>query len=226
MLDKYEKRRRVRAVDRALVSFGSIGATVLLFLLLPIINKIAGGEKTDTIVTPFDQIELEAEDDPVEEEQPEEEEEEEPEPEPELDESEPEPFDLSMLEQAVNAEVAGAAFGGDFTIDLSRITGKGGGGVDELFSAAELDGKPQATSQPPPSLSKAEKKATPGKVFVIFIVDKSGRVQSPKVQKSSSPALNPAAIRTVKKWRFKPGTRKGEPVSFRMRAPITFPKQQ
>ena len=60
---------------------------------------------------------------------------------------------------------------------------------------------------------------------MFFVVDKTGRVQSPKVQKSRNPELDQAALSTIKTLRFKPGTRKGEPVSFRMRAPITFPKK-
>jgi len=34
------------------------------------------------------------------------------------------------------------------------------------------------------------------------------------------------AINCVKSWKFEPGKRNGEPVRFRMMAPITFPKKK
>ena len=43
---------------------------------------------------------------------------------------------------------------------------------------------------------------------------------------SSNPALNAAALRSVKKWRYQPGTSKGKPVTTRSRASIEFPKQR
>ena len=62
-------------------------------------------------------------------------------------------------------------------------------------------------------------------LVVICIVDSKGRVQNPKVQSSSNPALEAAAMRSVKKWRYQPGTRKGQPVATRARVVIDFPKQ-
>ena len=61
-------------------------------------------------------------------------------------------------------------------------------------------------------------------MVLIFIVNERGRVERPIVQKSSNPAFERAALDAIKKWRFEPGKRKGEAVSFRMRVPITFPK--
>ena len=59
---------------------------------------------------------------------------------------------------------------------------------------------------------------------MLFVVDQDGRVDSPRVQKSTNPEFDRAALKAVKQWKFEPGKRNGEPVRFRMRVPITFPK--
>ncbi|MBZ0258769.1 energy transducer TonB, partial [bacterium] len=51
-----------------------------------------------------------------------------------------------------------------------------------------------------------------------------GQVENPIVQKSTDPIFENPALSAVKKWKFEPGKRNGEPVRFRMRVPITFPK--
>jgi protein TonB len=51
-------------------------------------------------------------------------------------------------------------------------------------------------------------------------------VENPLVQSSSNPAFEAPALAAVKQWKFEPGKRNGEPVRFRMRVPITFPKKK
>jgi len=46
------------------------------------------------------------------------------------------------------------------------------------------------------------------------------------VQNSTDPIFEGPALAAIKQWKFEPGKRKGEPVRFRMRVPITFPKGQ
>jgi len=57
---------------------------------------------------------------------------------------------------------------------------------------------------------------------LIFVVDTKGRVTNPKIERSSDVAFEQPALEAVKQWRFEPGTRNGEKVSFKMRVPITF----
>jgi protein TonB len=45
------------------------------------------------------------------------------------------------------------------------------------------------------------------------------------VQSSDDPIFERPALAAIKQWRFEPARRKGEPVSFRLRQKITFPKQ-
>jgi len=60
---------------------------------------------------------------------------------------------------------------------------------------------------------------------VLFVVNERGHVENPIIQKSTDPVFERPALNAVKQWRFEPGKRNGEPVRFRMRIPITFPKQ-
>ena len=55
------------------------------------------------------------------------------------------------------------------------------------------------------------------------MVDQDGRVDAPRVQRSTNPEFDRAALNAVKQWKFEPGKRNGQ-VRFRMRVPITFPK--
>jgi TonB family protein len=140
---------------------------------------------------------------------------------------------MSDLESALNG--AGGGGGGDFggaggssLTSGGRIGGTGigggeGGGLDDILSAAELDQRPrpifQATPQYPLELRKQKVQGT---VNVVFFVDKDGKVLNPQVETSSHPAFERPALEAVRQWRFDPGTRKGEKVSFKMRVPISF----
>jgi protein TonB len=210
-------------VHRVLVAVGATGSTLGLFLVLPLMKSIAKPPPTDLVVQSFQTAELAPPPPP-----PEEEPEEEPEPEDEpleLAEEAP-PLDLAQLELAL-----GDAFGGEGALGaelVAKLTTVGAAGraedVDALFSLADLDQEPRVLHQPSPVLDAPARKKTPGSVTVLFVVDQRGRVESPVVQKSSDPALERAALNAVKQWKFEPGKRNGEPVRFRMRVPITFPK--
>lgn len=200
---------------------GAAGITLTFFLVLPIIQAIGGSPTDRRDLIPVDTGQLEPPPPPP----PEEQEEEEPEPEEEPPELEQDvtPLSLDQLEVAMNPGIGSGWLAGDFTIDLSNVAGKGGD-VDALFSLADLDQKPRAIYRPQPVLTEAIRRKAPGTVYVIFEVDANGRVQNPKIQRSPDPVFDRAAITAVKKWKFEPGKRKGEPVRFRMRVPITFPK--
>jgi TonB family protein len=132
------------------------------------------------------------------------------------------PLDLSQLELALNPG-DGAGLLGDFVNQLNPLTSSGAE-VDALFSMADLDQKPRVLYQPGPVLNKQIRQQAPGTVYIIFIVDQRGRVENPIVQKSSDPVFERSALAAVKQWKFEPGKRNGQPVRFRMRVPITFPK--
>jgi protein TonB len=148
---------------------------------------------------------------------------------PELKEA-PAPLDLAQLELALNPGLSDGG-AGDF---LSRAPSALSSGqaaamaetaADQIFALEDLDQAPRAVFQPAPEYPAALRKLKQdGTVYVLFMVDQAGRVESPIVQKSTNALFEPAALQAVKRWRFEPGKRNGQPVVFRMRVPITFKK--
>lgn len=138
---------------------------------------------------------------------------------------------LSAIEAALNG---GGSGGGDFAEALSfgsggRIggTGKAGGSdekIDEAFSLTEIDQKPRAIFQASPTFpAEMRGKKVEGLVSVIFVVDANGKVDNPRVEKSSHKSFETPAIAAVRKWKFEPGLRGGERVASKMRVSIRFP---
>jgi protein TonB len=212
-----------RLWHRAVVIVGSVALTLAFFLVLPLFQSIAQAPVTDLVVQGLDTTQLPPPPPP-----PEEQPEEEPEPEekpPELAEEAP-PLDLSQIELALNPTLGDGWFGPDTAVNLGALARSGGSGgeVAELFSLADLDQKPRVLYQPGPVLDASTRKKTPGSVTIVFVVDPRGKVENPVVQKSSDPALEGPALSAVRQWRFEPGKKNGQPVRFRMRVPITFPK--
>jgi protein TonB len=207
-------------VHRLMVSLGAGGLTLLFFLVLPLMQSLQQPPDTDLIVQAMDTAVLEAPPPPVEEE-PEEEPEQEEEP-PELIEEAP-PLDLSQLELALNPTFADGLAEGDFAVKLNSTIGEAGN-VDSLFSITDLDQKPRVMFQPSPVLTPEIRKKAPGSVSIVFVVDQQGKVENPVVQHSTDPAFEKPALAAVKQWKFEAGRRDGQPVRFRMRVPITFPK--
>jgi periplasmic protein TonB len=202
------------------MAVGAVVMTLALFLVLPIMQTLSKPPTTDLMVQAVDTAELEAPPPPVEE-QPQEE----PEPEeapPELNDEAP-PLTLDQLTLALDPGFSDGWMQGDFAVKLNTI-GADQKDVDALFSIADLDQKPRVIYQPGPMLTTETRKNAPGTVYVIFVVDQQGRVQNPTVQKSSSPIFEKPALDAIKKWKFEPGKRNGQPVRFRMRVPFTFPK--
>jgi len=203
------------------VSTGSAVMTAAVFFVLPLIQAIAKSPTADLELQTLDTASLPPPPPPPPEEEPEEEPEPEEQP-PELVED-TQPLDLSQLELALEPGFGDGWMGADFALELSSVTGSSQE-VDALFSMADLDQQPRVVYQPGPILDKQVRKAAPGTVYVLFVVNRDGRVEEPVVQSASDPVFERPALAAVKKWKFEPGVRNGEPVRFRMRVPITFPK--
>jgi len=197
-----------------------LGLVFAIFMLLPILQVITQPPAKDLTIRTVDVANVPPPPPPpMEEEQPPEPEEPPPPP-PAVDTA---PLDLSQLELALNPGDGGLG-GGDFAVNLAGVAGNSEE-VDAIFSLSDLDQKPRVVYQPapiyPPELAR---KNMQGTVYILFIVDKTGRTRDLKVQKSTHPAFNNPALKAVKQWKFEPGKRKGKPVQFRMRVPITFQK--
>ena len=121
----------------------------------------------------------------------------------------------------------GGGAGGDFAVSLPVGGGAGSeeDAADSLFSLSDLDQKPRIIYDAQPQFPPALKKLAPATVYIVFIVDQRGRVENPMVQSSTDSSFDAPALAAVRQWKFEPGKRNGEPVRFRMRVPITFPKQ-
>ena len=137
---------------------------------------------------------------------------------------------LSAIEAALSGQAIG---GGDFAESLSfasggRIGGTGkAGALDDkaegAFSLDEIDQKPRPIFQGAPIFpSEMRGKKVEGVVTVIFVVDSSGKVVDPRVEKSSHPAFEKPALDAVKQWKFEPAIKGGQRVGCKMRVPIRF----
>lgn len=198
----------------------SLVVTLAFFMLLPVLQVITTPPSKDLTIRSVDVANVPPPPPPPMEEEQKPEPEDEPPPPPAID---AEPLDLAQLELALNPGGAGG-FGGDFAINLGNMA-TGGEEVDAIFSLSDLDQKPRVVYQPAPIYpSELSKKKMEGTVYVLFVVDKDGRVKDPVVQKSTHPAFNNPALKAVRQWKFEPGKRQGKGVQFRMRVPITFQK--
>lgn len=199
---------------------GALGLTLAFFMVLPLMQTLTKPPVQDLVAMDTDVSELEPPPPLIEEEEPKEEEPEEES--PELNEEAP-PLSLEDLAVALNPGLSDGWMQGDFAVKLDNVVSEKRD-VDALFSIADLDQKPRIIYQPGPMLTKEVRKKAPGKVYIIFVVDQSGRVQDPQVQTASDPIFEKPALDAIRKWKFEPGKRSGQPVRFRMRVPFTFPK--
>jgi protein TonB len=196
---------------------GAVMATACLFLVLPFMQHISAPKSKDLIVRQFDVADVPPPPPPPEEQKPEEEQEPEP---PQLTET-AQPLDLSQLELALNPGFGDGLFG-DFGVKLVTEAA-GGDQLDQFFAIGDLDQKPRPIFQTPPTYpAELRRKNREGTVYVLFIVDRSGRVLSASVEKSTDSAFERPAVEAVRQWRFEPGMKNGQPVPFKMKVPITF----
>jgi TonB family protein len=100
--------------------------------------------------------------------------------------------------------------------------------VEEVDEGGTNKVLPKIISQPPPVFpASLARSGVGGKVLVAFTVDTDGSVRDAVVVNSPQRLLNPNAIKAVNGWRFEPGTRNGQPGTFRLRASVEFvPKDE
>lgn len=204
-----------------IVIFGAVSVTLLLFLVLPLMQTIAHKPADDMLVRQVDIANLPPPPPPPPEQEEEEDEPEDEQP-PELEED-VQPLDLSQLELALNPGYSGDGLGGDFAVKIGEGATKTED-MDALFDFDDLDQAPQLITSKNPTMSPQMRRRAPATVYIIFVVDKRGRVENAIVQSSTDPIFEAPALAAIKQWKFNPGMHKGEPVRFRMRVPITFPK--
>ncbi len=214
------KRSLLSVLIKRMVTLVLAGAlTLAFFLVLPLIQTISESlsptmdiRSADTVAAPPPPDFAEPEPPPQEE----------PDQEPPPPEVAPEtPMAPPTL------EIPGPGGGGGYIPGFKpKVNTKigDGGGLGSLKAFSQLDQparvRYQANPNRPPSLKGQE-----GRVTIVFIVDEQGRVVSPKAKKIlGSPLFERPALDAIKRWRFDPATRSGEPVKSWKRVTIVFPK--
>jgi protein TonB len=94
--------------------------------------------------------------------------------------------------------------------------------------ASGTTSKPSALYNPPPSYRSESKRAKEeGSLLLSVQVNASGRADTVTISKSSGyQSLDRAASEAVRRWKFKPATRNGEPIATIVDVPIVFRLKQ
>lgn len=101
--------------------------------------------------------------------------------------------------------------------------GEGGGAGGGKFRPGGNYVPPELIHKLEPQYSDEARKAKlQGAVTLSAIVDALGNPSDIRVVKSLGMGLDEEAVKTVKQWRFKPGTQDGRPVSVRITVIVTF----
>ncbi|MGH9325724.1 MAG: energy transducer TonB [Terriglobia bacterium] len=101
--------------------------------------------------------------------------------------------------------------------------GTGGGRGGGAFSVGGDVTQPIPIYAPDPPYSEQARKAKyQGSVVLSIVVDSQGMVHNIQVVKPLGLGLDQEAVKTVRTWKFKPGTRNGAPVAVQMLVEVTF----
>ncbi len=100
-------------------------------------------------------------------------------------------------------------------------------GADALknmaFDLSDLDKPPVLIASVSPRYPADLRRARiEGYVVILFLLNETGQVEEPHVESSSRPEFEEPALEAVRRWKFKPGMKEGEPVATFMRLPIRF----
>jgi protein TonB len=202
---------KARVTD-LLAALGGMLATVAVFVVIPLTQKLA--EFTGDEFAPPPEMTVEPpEDQDFEIEKPPEERKEDPPPE-EVIEDPPE------IDLGIDAADLAAGTGGGFLIDIPKFGLKGG---EDPFGA-DMDSPPTPVNRMPPQYPSALlKKGIGGKVVITCVIDVKGNIVSSRIKQSSGEAeLDKAALQAVARWKFKPARRAGKPFQATCNIPFTF----
>jgi protein TonB len=94
---------------------------------------------------------------------------------------------------------------------------------EQVYKAGEGVTAPVPIEQPKPSYTADALTARiEGIVTLECVVGIDGRVSEGRVVKPLFPSLDDAALRTLQDWKFKPGTKDGQPVPVRINVEMSF----
>jgi protein TonB len=141
-------------------------------------------------------------------------------------EAAPEP-QLAETQQAIplsaDLEVATGSGAGIMSVNEIRSLTAASAIKDEAFDVADLEKRPEPVSQVAPAYPAELRKAkVEGVVTMLFQLDETGRVEDPRVENSTRPEFEKPALDAIRKWRFSPGMKDGQPVRTYIRIPMRF----
>jgi protein TonB len=190
-----------------------------VFLILPLTQMVSARRQSVLAVRPADLAQIE---DQPETEQP-------PPPPPPETEPPPEPPPaLAEASQPMNLSVSldvALGSGGAMATAASWLqeAASQAAGTADAFSVADLERRPEVLSTVPPAYPETLRKArVEGAVTLAFVLDESGRVVDPRVENSTHKEFEAAALEAIRKWKFKPGLKDGQPVRTYLRQTIRF----
>jgi periplasmic protein TonB len=83
--------------------------------------------------------------------------------------------------------------------------------------------KAKALRTPPPEYpEELRRREVEGLVLVVAIIDEKGAVADAEVTKSGNAELARYALSAVRKWKYKPAEKDGQPIRARVSIPIQF----
>lgn len=211
----YQTESRFSGLPAAVI-FG-VGFTAILFGFIPFAHRIVKPDRglelvpTSAVNAP-PPAEEEMAPPPIETDKP-------PEaaPEPELTEVQQQIPLSADLEVALGSGGALAGFGEIRSYTAAESV------QEEAFDVADLEKRPEAVLQVAPTYPAELRKAkVEGVVTLVFLLDETGRVEDPRVENSSRPEFEKPALEAIRKWRFRPGEKDGQPVRTYIRVPLRF----
>lgn len=192
---------------------GGVLATLAVFIAIPLSQKLADMTTPAPIAMPEPEAVPPPEQELVVEEPPPEEPEEEP--------PEPPPESAPDLDMALDIGDLSVGPAGGLAISIPNFAINGG---DDPFGGGDLETPPQPYVKSQPVYpSQLLNKRIGGKVEIACVIDANGGLSSCKVRKSSgNGALDQAALKAVRKWKFKPAVRGGRKVRATCVVPFNF----
>jgi protein TonB len=99
-----------------------------------------------------------------------------------------------------------------------------GDGPSGIYPAGKMGVTvPEVIFNPEPSFSdEARKMKAQGIVLLLLVVGKDGQTYDIRVRQSLGMGLDEKAIEAVKRWRFRPATRNGQPVATQIAVQVDF----
>lgn len=125
----------------------------------------------------------------------------------------------------ISADLEVAMGSGGALAGFGEVKGLAGGQSmhEETFDVTELEKRPEPLTQVapvyPPELRKSK---IEGSVTLVFVLAEDGHVEEPRVENSSRPEFERPALDAIRKWRFRPGVKGGQPVRTYIRIPMRF----